>query len=44
MENRVPERGKKKKKQKKIPKICTDTPESLTDYKAAHKLGMKYMR
>ena len=42
MENRVPER--KKKMQKKIPKICTDTLESLTDCKAAHKLGVKYMR
>ena len=30
--------------QKKIPKICTDTLESLTDCKAAHKLGVKYMR
>ena len=33
-----------KKMQKKIPKICTDTLESLTDCKAAHKLGVKYMR
>ena len=42
MENRVPER--KKKMQTKIPKICTDTLESLTDCKAAHMLEVKYMR